>query len=527
MKKNYVFTLLTCLITLFAFGTCPTPTGLSVTGVTSNSAQIGWIGNIQTEWEVYITPVGTPAPTVNTTGTIVTYNPYIATNLISCTSYNVYVRSVCSPTEFSNWSAAITFNTKLGLNSDIPAIEVCDSNNDGITSFDLTSNNYAILYGLNPNEYTVSFHETPEGAYNNTEPITTPTSYLNINPYTMTIYVRVANLTSGCFGVVTFNIIVHSSPSIHLPYNSYICYDNTTSTATPYIINTYLSPNQYTFEWYKDSVIIAGATGSSFTTTTAGVYSVVVHNIITGCTINATTAITYSNAPTASADIDNQTVTITTTGPGNFKYLIDNEPAQLSNIFENVALGTHTIQVIPTNSSCPPFYLTITVTTPSSPLGQTTQTFTQGQTLANLVITGQNIQWYATPGTAGLTSTTETPLPMSTVLAHNTTYYASQTINGIESPDRLAVTAMMVLNNDDFTFKKLVYYPNPISNNLTISNQEAISAITISNLLGQTVVDKKINSNQYDVDFSGLSKGIYLVKVTANNQSKTFKVIKE
>lgn len=527
MKKNYFFTLLSFFITLFAFGTCPTPTGIVVTNITSNSAVINWTGSSTTQWEVYITPVGTTPPDSNTTGIVVTSNPFVVTNLIGCTSYNAYVRAACSPTEFSNWSAGLMFNTTLGQNSDIPNIEVCDENNDGFAIFDLTSNNYAILFGLNPNEHTVSFFETIQDAHTNSNAIASAINFVNINPQTMTIYARVENTNSGCFGVVSFNLVVLSAPTIIIPYNSYICYDNTTSTATPYIINTDLSPNEYTFEWHKDSVIIAGATGDSFTATTAGVYSVTATRITGSCSTTATTALTYSYAPTATANIENQTVTITPSGPGNFEYQIDNEPAQTSNIFENVTLGTHSIQVIPTNSSCPPFYLTVTVTTPSAPLGQTTQTFTQGQTLANLAVNGQNINWYATAGTAGLTATTEPRLPLTTVLTHHTTYYASQTINGIESPNRLPVTVMLALSNEDFAFKKLAYYPNPVTQQLTISNPEPFTGVSIANLLGQTVLERTVNSGLYEIDFSPLAKGIYLVRISAGNQSKTFKVIKE
>ena len=57
-----------------------------------------------------------------------------------------------------------------------------------------------------------------------------------------------------------------------------------------------------------------------------------------------------------------------------------------------------------------------------------------GPTLANMVVTGTGIQWY-TAATAG------SLLPSSTALVNGTTYYASQTVNGVESATRLAVTA--------------------------------------------------------------------------------------
>lgn len=529
MKKNYLFSLLVSLLTTIVIGqTCPVPSNVSVVNITSNSAVMNWTGANETQWEVYVTPAGTAPPNSNTVGTIVTSNPYVVTNLIGCTTYNAYIKAVCSPTQSSNWSAALPFSTVLGLNSDIPDLETCDANMSGFATFDLTSNNYAILYGLNPSEYTVSYFETITDAYSNSSALASPTNYTNINPQQMQIYVRVENNTSGCFAIAYFYIRVTQGPNVYLPPTGQICYNQTNSTATPYTINTNLPANGYAFQWYKNGVIIAGATANSFSATTEGTYVVSVENIVTGCTAMASTLLTYSSAVNATAYIDDQTITINTTGPGNYQYQIDNEPAQLSNIFENISLGTHSIAVIPVNSSCSPLYLTVQVTTPSAPRGQSTQTFTQGQTLANLVVNGQNIHWYATPSAPGLTTTTQTPLPLTTVLTHNTTYYASQTINGIESPDRLAVTVQLTaLGNDDFNFKKLTYYPNPVTNSLTVSNPEAFTGITISNLLGQIVFDRNVDSNLYEVDFSSLSKGIYLVRITANNQSKTFKVVKE
>ena len=56
------------------------------------------------------------------------------------------------------------------------------------------------------------------------------------------------------------------------------------------------------------------------------------------------------------------------------------------------------------------------------------------QTVANLVATGSNIKWYAA-------ATGGTALATTTALVNGTTYYASQTVNGVESTARLAVTA--------------------------------------------------------------------------------------
>jgi len=70
---------------------------------------------------------------------------------------------------------------------------------------------------------------------------------------------------------------------------------------------------------------------------------------------------------------------------------------------------------------------------PAAPTGAANQTLCAGATLAQLSASGTAIQWYAT-------ATGGTPLAPNTVMVNNTTYYATQTVNGLESTNRLAVT---------------------------------------------------------------------------------------
>ena len=61
----------------------------------------------------------------------------------------------------------------------------------------------------------------------------------------------------------------------------------------------------------------------------------------------------------------------------------------------------------------------------------------KAQTVSNLVATGTGIKWYAA-------ATGGTALLASTPLVNGTTYYASQTVNGVESSVRMSVTATVV-----------------------------------------------------------------------------------
>lgn len=62
----------------------------------------------------------------------------------------------------------------------------------------------------------------------------------------------------------------------------------------------------------------------------------------------------------------------------------------------------------------------------------------QTPTVSNLSATGTGVKWYAA-------STGGSPLATSTVLVNGTTYYASQTVSGVESTSRFAVTATLVI----------------------------------------------------------------------------------
>ncbi|WP_306353272.1 gliding motility-associated C-terminal domain-containing protein [Flavobacterium sp. '19STA2R22 D10 B1'] len=101
-------------------------------------------------------------------------------------------------------------------------------------------------------------------------------------------------------------------------------------------------------------------------------------------------------------------------------------------------------------------------TAPSSPSGQLAQSFCSDlvPTVANLIVTGQNILWYSS-----LTSTT--PLSSTTVLTTGT-YYATQTINGVESTTRLVVHVTLISANPPGTPSSEQYFC--WTNNPTIAN---------------------------------------------------------
>ena len=84
-----------------------------------------------------------------------------------------------------------------------------------------------------------------------------------------------------------------------------------------------------------------------------------------------------------------------------------------------------------------------------------------------------------------------------------------------------------LLATDDFDSSGLISYPNPVKDILNLSYTKAITNVSVFNLFGQEVIAKAVNGNRFGIDMSPLPEGIYLVKIFADGQTKTIKVIKE
>ncbi|SHI73691.1 T9SS type A sorting domain-containing protein [Flavobacterium terrae] len=176
----------------------------------------------------------------------------------------------------------------------------------------------------------------------------------------------------------------------------------------------------------------------------------------------------------------------------------------------------------------------LTPLTPS-PSGDIYQSFSNGQTLNNLIVTGTNITWYSTPSACAINNNITSKnfmevnsiLPNSTLLENNYTYYASQTINNIESSYRLPVTVYTNLGTDSFTFNNFKLFPNPVKDILTLTNDSQIDKIEIFNQIGQNILIEKPETESTSVNLSKYSKGIYFIKIYSNNKSIIRKIIKD
>ena len=102
------------LLTTFTINpvTCPRPTAVAVDNIVYNGATVGWVPGTEEQdlFEVVCTTEATPD---NATPVQVNDPFYTFTNLEENTTYNVFVRSICTEEDMSTWTKAVTFTTPL------------------------------------------------------------------------------------------------------------------------------------------------------------------------------------------------------------------------------------------------------------------------------------------------------------------------------------------------------------------------------------------------------------------------------
>lgn len=83
------------------------------------------------------------------------------------------------------------------------------------------------------------------------------------------------------------------------------------------------------------------------------------------------------------------------------------------------------------------------------------------------------------------------------------------------------------LSVGEFSAKKVLIYPNPVNNVMTVSGKETIDQVSVLNLLGQKVMTQKFNSNEAQLNLESLSSGAYMVEVISGSDRQVLKVIRK
>ena len=245
----------------------------------------------------------TPTDAQNDTNALTSPYPNIVPDL-----QTLYVRVSYALTGCSNFVTLqlIVHDTPEATQAD--PLEVCDDNTDGLASFNLTLASAGVLGSLNPAQYTVSYYVLQANALAGTNPITNVTSFVNSNPLTQTIWVRVEDNIAHCSDVVPLDLIVNSLPVVPFPVPSYnLCdYNNTGDQIEQFDLSTKIPDAIGTQNGLLVSFYFSAAEALSGTNPLPNLYSntsnaqtihVRVENSITHCLVTSTMDLRVESLP--------------------------------------------------------------------------------------------------------------------------------------------------------------------------------------------------------------------------------------
>lgn len=245
-------------------------------------------------------------------------------------------------TEYSTTHCSMYYEFNLRVNP-LPTanqpndLVACDDDFDGILEFDLLQQNTSILGSQNPNLFTVSYHHSELQANENNSAL--DTNYMAYDGEI--IYARVENNNTGCYNITQFSAVINPLPIIDIE-DQVICLDN-----LPLLVsaNTNNPTDQYVWS--------TGETTPEIEISDVGSYWVTITTVY-GCENTRVFGVTESEAATIEVTeivdfSDPNNITVTISGIGNYLYQLDDFEPQESNVFENVAMGYHTVKIIDLN----------------------------------------------------------------------------------------------------------------------------------------------------------------------------------
>lgn len=459
--------------------TCPKPTAVTISAIGQNSASIAWteVGTATT-WEVLLLPAGSAAPLASATGITTTDNPYLVNGLTSATSYDVYVRAICSTTDISLWSNKVTFTTLITNDECANAIIVpvnpatfctftasgaltgATASSQGNTCFGTDDDDVWFQFTATSTQHIITlqnivgstqdlFHVLYTGSCGNltqlycSDPNNSTANNLTVG---QVYYIRIYSYTSTPNQNSTFNICITTPVPPPTCINNQPA-GNTCQTATPICnLNGYCGSTSSTYTadyWSQLNTAFCGSIeNNSFLTFVATSTSISFDVWVTSSTDNGGIQIMIFSATNCSGTVNN----FTCWSPGEV-------PSGSTNISANglVVGNTYYIMidgfggdvcdyVIAANSG---IQTQVNATTSDD-------TICLGETV-NLNAIGGNgaYNWTSSPATTGLSATTGSDLTFTPTAAGIYTITATSTDGNTLCPQDVSDFVTITVNNDD------------------------------------------------------------------------------
>ncbi|WP_452602772.1 T9SS type B sorting domain-containing protein [Pontimicrobium sp. MEBiC06410] len=217
-------------------------------------------------------------------------------------------------------------------------ISICDdATNDGFEAFTLSDQNTAILNGQSSTDNIISYHLTQNDAETNSNAL--GNTFTNtINP--QIVYVRVENTNNtNCYNTTSFELIVNEQPVLTMPSQWTICQGSSVDIAADAGYDSYL------WSTGETSQHIAVFEAGTYSVTAINTYGDLVCETTKQITVVESNIATITNIETVDWTPNDNTITVTVEGNGDYEYSLDDITYQDSNVFTNLSIDDYTVYV--------------------------------------------------------------------------------------------------------------------------------------------------------------------------------------
>lgn len=269
----------------------------------------------------------------------------------------VYAQVINTTTSCSAIAEVIlSINTNI---SNYALLTECDNLNEtGFVSFDLIRAENQILNSLASDVVVLGYYETYSDALLQENELST--DFTNTEAYNQTIFARLEQ-NGSCYSITEVDLNVENLPILLEDESIYYCLNDFPETITLEGGIVDETPNSFYYNWST------GETTMTINVNEPGTYTVQVTKPF-GCTNMRTITVLPSNTATFETievtDLsENNTISVLVSGDGDYVYALDDENAtyQISNTFENVSAGIHSIYVKDIKANCGIVSMAVTV----------------------------------------------------------------------------------------------------------------------------------------------------------------------
>lgn len=263
-------------------------------------------------------------------------------------TYPIFVRVEDADTSCLAFTSFNLIISSIPVANTPPNLIGCDDDTDTMLQFDLTENNDDILGGQNATNFSIYYYNNDLANAEND--VNRLDNFHNATNGEI-IYARIENNNTGCFSTTQFQIIVNALPIIPLNDIESVCVNDLPKTLIADTGNpgdTYLWWTGETTPEIDVDLTDLGPNRWVEVTTAAPQSCPLRRNFELIQSVEATID------ATATADFtDPNTITVTVSGFGDYRYVLDGGEPQTSNVFSNVSLGPHIVTIIDLNG-CEP-----------------------------------------------------------------------------------------------------------------------------------------------------------------------------